>query len=124
MPGTRTLPKRSDFLAAARHGEKLVAPSMIMQIRDRHDDAPPRLGFTASRKVGNAVMRNRARRRMRAAASQCLDPRARRGHDYVLIARHNTATRDWPRLLSDLEKMLGAYEEGAVKELAHEKNRQ
>jgi len=97
---------------------------MIMQIRDRHDDAPPRLGFTASRKVGNAVMRNRARRRMRAAASQCLDPRARRGHDYVLIARHNTATRDWPRLLSDLEKMLGAYEEGAVKEPAHEKNRQ
>ena len=70
------------------------------------------------------VMRNRARRRMRAAASQCLDPRARRGHDYVLIARHNTATRDWPRLLSDLEKMLGAYEEGAVKEPAHEKNRQ
>ena len=44
--------------------------------------------------------------------------------DYVLIARHNTATRAWPRLLSDLEKMLGAYEEGAMKEPAHEKNRQ
>ena len=61
---------------------------------------------------------------MRAAASQCLDPRARRGHDYVLIARHNTATRAWQSLLSDLEKMLGAYEEGAMKESAHEKNRQ
>lgn len=110
MPGTRTLLKRSDFLATARHGDKFVAPSLIMQVRDRRDDAPPRLGLTASRKVGNAVIRNRARRRMRAAASQQLNSRARNGYDYVLIARYNTATRPWTGLVDDLDRLITNHE--------------
>ena len=110
MPGTRTLLKRSDFLATARHGEKFVAPSLIMQVRDRRDDSQPRLGLTASRKVGNAVIRNKAKRRLRAAARQCLDSRARHGHDYVLIARHNTATHPWGKLVYDLDHVLQVFE--------------
>ncbi|MGC6485668.1 MAG: ribonuclease P protein component [Candidatus Puniceispirillales bacterium] len=110
MPGTRTLLHRSDFLATARHGDKFVAASLIMQVRDRRDDEAPRLGLTATRKIGNAVIRNRARRRMRAAASQRLTPRARPGHDYVLIARHNTASRPWQGLVDDLDRLIADHE--------------
>lgn len=81
-----------------------------MQVRNRQDDAPPRLGLTASKKTGNAVRRNRARRRMREAARHCLDARARKGYDYVLIARHNTATHPWPGLVQDLNRLLGDFE--------------
>ena len=81
-----------------------------MQVRDRRDDEAPRLGLTATRKIGNAVTRNRARRRMRAAASQRLSLRARPGHDYVLIARHNTASRPWQGLVDDLDRLIADHE--------------
>lgn len=64
---------------------------------------PPRVGFTASKKVGNAVRRNRARRRLRAAVAALLPKHALPGHDYVLIARDGTAARPWQALLGDLE---------------------
>ena len=62
-----------------------------------------RVGYTASRKVGIAVVRNRARRRLRAAVAQVLERHAAPGHDYVVIARSATATRPFPALLADLE---------------------
>ena len=62
-----------------------------------------RVGFTASRKVGNAVIRNRAKRRLRAAAAQVLTTGGRPGTDYVLIARAGTATRPYAALVADLE---------------------
>jgi ribonuclease P protein component len=65
-----------------------------------------RVGFTASRKVGNAVVRNRAKRRMRAAAASVLPARGRRGTDYVLIARAGTADRPFSKLVADLEAAL------------------
>ena len=66
-----------------------------------------RLGLTASKKTGNAVRRNRARRRLRALARTELAGRARTGTDYVIIARHNTAERPWNDLVGDLHKALG-----------------
>ncbi|MAB18575.1 MAG: ribonuclease P protein component [SAR116 cluster bacterium] len=66
-----------------------------------------RLGLTASKKTGNAVRRNRARRRLRALARTELAMRARAGTDYVIIARHGTADRSWSDLASDLDKALG-----------------
>ena len=66
----------------------------------------PRLGCSVSKKVGNAVVRNRARRRLRAAASQILPLLGRPGHDYVLVARASTLTRDYPGLLDDLKAAL------------------
>jgi ribonuclease P protein component len=61
-----------------------------------------RVGFTASRKVGNAVRRNRARRRLRAVAEQVLPAHAERGHDFVLIARAATVDRAFDALIGDL----------------------
>ena len=67
-----------------------------------------RIGFTASKKIGNAVARNRAKRRLRAAASQLLPLLGRVGHDYVLVARGTTVARPFPALLSDITTALKA----------------
>ena len=99
--------KRADFLACAR-ARKAVTPGFVLQGRDRSDgNARVRVGFTASKKVGNAVARNRAKRRLRAVAAQVLPAHARPGWDYVLIARRDvTATRDFATLAHDLERAL------------------
>ena len=96
-----TLTRRSDFLAAAR-ALRASTPSFTLQARERGDDAPPRFGFTCSRKVGDAVRRNRAKRRLREVARLVLEPEARAGWDYVLIGRPAmTADRPWDDLCSD-----------------------
>ncbi len=64
------------------------------------------MGYTASRKVGNAVIRNRARRRLRSAVTDVLSARAQPGHDYVLIARAATAERPYDELLADLARAI------------------
>jgi len=77
-------------------------------------ETPFRVGFTVSRKVGSAVARNRARRRLRAAAGAVLPAHARGGHDYVLIGRTATLKRPYRALVGDLEKALrklDAYDE-------------
>jgi ribonuclease P protein component len=67
-----------------------------------------RVGFTATRKIGNAVIRNRARRRLREAAAAILPVAASPGHDYVLIARSGTIDRPYDKLLADLRAALAA----------------
>lgn len=111
--GATALPRllrRADFLRAAR-GVKAAVPGLVLQVRRRTPDETggdtrPRVGFTASRKVGNAVVRNRARRRLRAAVADVLSARAEPGCDYVLIARASTAGRSYDDLLADLGKAL------------------
>lgn len=79
----------------------------MAQVRDRKDGtAAVRVGFTATRRIGGAVVRNRAKRRLRAAARLTLPGLAREGCDYVLIARSGVATRAWPRLLDDVKSAL------------------
>jgi len=76
-----------------------------------------RVGFTVSRKVGNAVARNRARRRLRAAAALVLTRRAAPGHDYVIVGRAATLTRTFPGLTEDLEaglRRLGLWRDDAA----------
>jgi len=98
MPGLATIPKRRDFLLATAKGQRCAVPGLVLQLLNRGDDAPPRLGITASRKIGNAVNRNRAKRRLRALAYHMLGQHGQQGHDYVLIARHNTNKLSWPEL--------------------------
>jgi ribonuclease P protein component len=110
------LKRRADFLAVAGQRRKYVAPGLILQAcrRNAVERNSARLGFTASRKVGISVVRNRARRRLKAAAQQVLERHAAPGHDYVVIARGETLTRKFPDLLLDLEtamRRLGAWEE-------------
>lgn len=108
------LKRRAEFLQVAAANRKWVAPGLILQVRSQpspereSDDAPRaaqlepvRVGFTASRKVGNAVARNRARRRLRAVAREVLE-RAEPGNDFVLIARPATVERDYQALVGDL----------------------
>ena len=103
----RTLRRRAQFLALNR-ARRAATPGFVLQARDRADgDAAIGVGFTCSRKVGNAVARNRAKRRLRAAAAQLLPTWGRPGWDYVLIGRRDvTAARPWPDLLGDLRAAL------------------
>jgi len=102
-----TLKKRADFLRAAK-GVRRVEGAITLETCKTPDDAAKgvRVGFTASRKVGNAVARNRAKRRLRAAASQLLPLLGRQGHDYVLVARASTGTRAFDALLADVTAAL------------------
>ena len=105
------LKRRAEFLAAAAANRKWVAPGLVLQARAHAVDEalvdPVRLGFTASRKVGNAVARNRAKRRLRAAAADLLkDATPQERNDLVLIARPATVTRDYQSLKQDLARGL------------------
>lgn len=105
-----TLAKRADFLAAAR-GPRQATPGFVLQARKRPDPAGDavRVGYTCSRKVGNAVARNRAKRRLRAVAREVIARDGQPGWDYVLIGRHGTtATRDFATLGDDLARALAS----------------
>ena len=101
------LKKRADFLKAQR-GIRRVQGGVTLETCPGPAADGLRVGFTASRKIGNAVTRNRAKRRLRAAASQLLPLLGRQGHDYVLVARGTTASQPFDTLLSDITGALKA----------------
>jgi ribonuclease P protein component len=101
------LTRRPEFLKVAAQGRKSAMPGLILQGCRRPATADPvRVGYTASRRVGGAVQRNRARRRLRAAAAAVMPQHARQGHDYVVIARTETLRRPFSALVHDLETAL------------------
>lgn len=99
------LRQRADFLAAAS-GIKIAATAFVLQARKRADDKPARFGFTVSKKVGNAVERNRVRRRLREIVRLSGANRMRSGHDYVLIGRRAALKVPYARMTDDFEGAL------------------
>lgn len=96
------LRKRPEFLAIAATGQKWASPGLVLQLGPQKTEQTQRYGLTATTKIGNAVIRNRARRRLRALACEILPHYASPLHDYVLIARPATVTRDFDDLRKDL----------------------
>jgi ribonuclease P protein component len=104
--------RRADFLRAQKFRRQFT-PGLTLESCRSPEDVPStgcRVGFTASRKVGSAVKRNRAKRRLRAAAAAILPLLGREGHDYVLVAKAATLSRPYAALVADLTKALtGAH---------------
>jgi ribonuclease P protein component len=126
MPAIGRLKTRPEFLKVAATGARWVTPGLVLQARRRPASMGPastdtdkdkdtgkdsvaervRVGFTVSRKVGNAIRRNRARRRLRAVVAEVLPEHGRAGCDYVLIGRAGTLDRRYADLVEDLRTAL------------------
>jgi len=107
------LKKRSEFLAVAGTNRRWTTPGLVLQVRPRPDDVRTdddagsvRVGFTATKKIGNAVKRNRARRRLRAAVAEVLIGVATPPVDLVIVARQGTIGRPYGELKTDLQSAL------------------
>ena len=105
------LRQRADFLAAAT-GTKVPAAAFVLQARKRADDGPARLGFTVSKKVGNAVERNRVRRRLREIARLPGALLMQSGHDYVLVGRRAALKVPFARIADDFQAALRRLQAG------------
>ena len=98
--------KRADFLRLAR-GRKWAAPGLILQGAPTPEPSEGlRVGFTATKKLGNAVVRNRVKRRLREVVRAVLPLYGQAGHDYVLIGREATSERPFAALVEDLKQAL------------------
>ena len=104
--GQLRLKRRAEFLRVASKGRKAPSPGLVLQAMQRGDDQPVRLGFTVTKKVGNAVVRNRTRRRLREAARLLLRSAPASGADLVLVGRDTTRTRPFLLLIDDLRRSL------------------
>ena len=100
------LKRRAEFLRAASKGRKAAMPGLVLQTLPRDDSAPARVGFTVTKKVGNAVVRNRTKHRLREAARLLLQEVPVTGADLVLIGRDKTRHRRFTLLIEDLRQAL------------------
>ena len=105
-PALHTLRNRREFLAVAK-GNKQVRKGLVLQARSRKPNTrinatAIRFGLTATKKIGNAVIRNRTRRRLRALAREILSAHGQPGYDYVLIGRAATKHQTWEGLRTDM----------------------
>ena len=105
MRPPQRLKRRAEFLHVARSGQKVATHGLILQALPRSDDIV-RVGFTVTRKVGNAVVRNRTRRRLKEAARLLLAHQPVAAADLVVIGRDSTRSRDFAELTDDLRRAL------------------
>ena len=105
--------KRADFLKASKADFKYIAPSVIVQAREHTNgeikmigSLASRVGFTVSKKVGNSVIRNLIKRRLRAAARSLMPKYSMPNHDIVIIGRKKTIEKTFTEILTDIKKAL------------------
>ena len=101
----RRLLKRSEFLAV-RHGEKRRGRLFLLEMLDRGDGAPPRVGFTVTKKTGNAVIRNRIRRRLKEAVRVHAAGDMAAGNDYVIVGREEILSAPFGQLKAELSRRI------------------
>lgn len=100
------LKRRPEFLQVSAKGRKVPVHGLVLQVLARDDNGPARLGFTVTKKVGNAVVRNRTRRRLKEAARLLLKRRMVSGVDLVLVGRSATGGRHFVTLIDDIDRAL------------------
>jgi ribonuclease P protein component len=105
-PVPARLKRRAEFLRVASRGRKAAVHGLVLQAMARGDENPARIGFTVTKKVGNAVIRNRTRRRLKEAVRLLLQQRVVTGTDLVLIGRDTTRDRPFTELMNDLDRAL------------------
>lgn len=113
-PAIERLKRRAQFLRAAR-GRRVVKPAFVLQVHAR-DDGRIGVGFTASRRIGNAVQRNRARRRLKEVARLHLPRHGLVGHDHVLVARRAALDRPFAAIVADFVDACAKARRGAQTE--------
>jgi ribonuclease P protein component len=101
-----TFKRRAEFLRMASRGRKIAKPGFVMQLCSTESRVPLRAGYTATKKIGNAVMRNRARRRLKEAARLTLAGRDLSGVELVLICRQETGRVAFEKLCDGIEAAL------------------
>ena len=106
MAASGRLTTRAEFQRAAARGQKAPMPGVVLQAMRRDDKQPARLGFTVTKKIGNAVIRNRTRRRLKEAVRLVLAEHPVSGVDLVLIGRAATAGRDFAALQDDMRRAI------------------
>ena len=105
-PAPVRLKRRAEFLRVASKGRKAATHGLVLQALDQPDPGPARIGFTVTKKVGNAVVRNRTRRRLKEAARLELAEHPLSGVDLVLIGRDSTRARRFTELRDDFRRAL------------------
>jgi ribonuclease P protein component len=113
------LRQRADFLAVA-NGARANSPAFVVQGRLRDDNGPVRIGFTVTKKNGNAPERNRIRRRLRELVKRLDVISMRPHHDYVLVGRRAALTRDFAAMLDDLRSALHRLDRQPAKAVSSE----
>jgi ribonuclease P protein component len=103
------LRQRADFLAVA-NGPRVNSAAFVLQGRGRDDQGPIRVGFTVTKKNGNAPERNRIRRRLREVVKRADVISMRPHHDYVLVGRREALTRDFSAMVDDLRSALKRFD--------------
>ena len=108
MAAPDTLKTRREFLRVAASRRRCAAPGLVVQVSARGDCAPARVGYTVTRKVGNAVERNRVKCRLRAVVRERIGER--RGSDYVVIGRRAALDRPFEALVGDFDTAMRRLE--------------
>lgn len=116
------LKKRRQFLRATHNGKKFVASTMVLQVVKQEEFDGIRLGFTVTKKMGNAVVRNRVRRRLRAVAQSVFSLQAMPGYDYVLVSRKTAFDAPFEVLNKDLLYLMRLFKKTLLEKKETEQN--